>query len=113
MKIQTKEQNGIVIISLEGAMLGSGEALPLNEALHSMLDSGLNRAVIDLSGVTFINSSGLGMLIKGMTTLRDAGGDLKISGANEKVLNVFQITKLDSVLDQYPNVDDALSALSA
>ncbi len=112
MKISTSEEQNVVIISLEGAMLGGGESLELSNTLHGMIDSGKVNGIIDLEQVTFINSSGLGMLINGLTTLKNAGGHLRIARANEKVKHLLNITKLTSVLQPYDTIDAALQSLA-
>lgn len=112
MKIATAEQQGITVIALEGAMLGGGEAMALNETLHTMIDSGHVNGIIDLHAVSFVNSSGLGMLINGLTTLKNAGGELKIARANDKVKHLLTITKLTTVLQPYESIEDAVQSFS-
>jgi anti-sigma B factor antagonist len=110
MKINTAEDKGVVIISLEGAMLGGGEALELSNTLHTMIDAGNVNGIIDLDKVTFINSSGLGMLISGLTTLKNAGGNLKVARANDKVKHLLTITKLTTVFQPFDTLDDAVAS---
>ena len=110
MDITTKETQGVIVISLQGAMLGGGEAKSLSDTLHGMIDDGKINGVIDLGEVTFINSSGLGMLINGLTTLKNAGGQLKIARANEKVKHLLTITKLTSVLQPFDTLDEAVGS---
>jgi len=69
--------------------------------------SGQNRIVVDLGGVTFIDSSGLGALIAGLKSSRQAGGDLRIAGVPEQVMTVLRLTNLDRVLRAHSSVADA------
>ena len=112
MNITTSEEQGIVIIGLEGAMLGGGESLVLSDTLHGMIDDGKINGIIDLKDVTFVNSSGLGMLINGLTTLKNAGGQLRIARANDKVKHILAITKLNAVLQPYDSLESALKSFS-
>ena len=63
--------------------------------------------VADLSGVQWMNSSGLGMLMAGMTTLRSSGGDLRLANVSDRVRRPIEVTKLDSVLKIFDSVDEA------
>ena len=68
---------------------------------------GRPRIVVDLSDVTFIDSSGLGALIAGLKATRTAGGDLRIAAVPEQVMMVLRLTNLDRVLRAHPSVADA------
>ncbi len=110
MKFSTKEMNGVMVIKMEGSMLGGPEASELNNALHKLLDAKKKKIVVDLSGVSLMNSSGLGMLIGAVTTMRNAGGDMKIASAAEKVAQVFKITKIGNVIEQHDSVKSAVES---
>ena len=64
--------------------------------------------VIDLSGVDFMDSSGLGALISGLRATRQTGSDLRIAGATSQVLSVLKMTNIDRILPPYPDVAEAL-----
>lgn len=110
MKFSTKEINGVMVIKMEGSMLGGPEASELNNALHKLIEGKKKKIVVDLSGVTLMNSSGLGMLIGGVTTMRNASGDLKLAGANEKVTQVFKITRVGNVVELHETVKEAVES---
>lgn len=110
MKFSTKEQSGVTILRMEGSILGGPEATELNTSLHKLLDGKKKRIVVDLSGVSLMNSSGLGMLIGAVTTMRNAGGDLKIAAASEKVAQVFKITKVEKVMELHDTVKGAVES---
>ncbi|MFN3707641.1 STAS domain-containing protein [Microcella sp.] len=97
---------GIVILKPEGR-LNMVAAPGIREAVASIVDSGRARVAVDLSGVEFIDSSGLGALISGLKTTRQAGGDLRIAGANEQVKLVLSLTNLERVLTPYDSVEIA------
>lgn len=110
MKFSTKELNDITVVKMEGSMLGGPEASELNGALHKLLDAKKKQIVVDLSGVSLMNSSGLGMLIGAVTTMRNAGGDLKIASAVEKVAQVFKMTKVSNVIELHDSVKSAVES---
>jgi len=110
MDFSSTEKNGIVIIELKGAILGGPEATALNEYLHHLIDNGKKNVVVDVSNVDLMNSSGLGMLIGGYTTMTNAGGGLKLAAANEKIQNLITITKLHTIFLAYTTVDEAVAS---
>jgi anti-sigma B factor antagonist len=65
--------------------------------------------VCDLSGVGFLDSSGLAVLVSGLKAVRERGGFLKLSGLNEQVAKIFKLTMLDRVFESYPDVEAALA----
>jgi anti-sigma B factor antagonist len=109
MAFAITEREGAVIIGLDGAILGGPEANSLNTELHRLIDKGSRLVIIDLGKVTLMNSSGLGLLIGGLTTMRHAGGELRLAAANENIRNLITITKLHTIFQIYPTVDDAIA----
>lgn len=112
MKFSTKEMSDVIVLHFEGNMLGGPEASELNNTLHKLIEGKKKKIVIDLSGVTLMNSSGLGMMIGGVTTMRNAGGDLKIANAAEKIVQLFKITKISSVIEIHATVKSAVESFS-
>jgi anti-sigma B factor antagonist len=110
MKLKTKEIKGITIIELDGDVIGGPDMSTLNDRLHKLITEDKKNVVVDLKAVSFINSSGLGMLIGGLTTLRNSGGDLKLACAAKKVEHLLEVTKLLKVFDLYKNVNDAIAS---
>ena len=110
MKFSTKEITGVTVIKMEGSMLGGPEASELNNTLHKLIEGKKKKVVVEVGDVALMNSSGLGMLIGGVTTMRNAGGDLKIAGATNKVAQVFKITKVSSVVELHDSVKTAVES---
>jgi anti-sigma B factor antagonist len=110
MKLKTKEIKDIVVIELDGNVMGGPDASALNDYLHKLITEDKKNVVIDLKAVSFINSSGLGMLIGGLTTMRNSGGELKLARASKKVKHLLEVTKLLKVFDLHKNVNDAVAA---
>ncbi len=75
--------------------------------IEETVASGRTRIVVDLGEVSFIDSSGLGALISGLKTARQAGGDLRLAAVPEQVLTVLRLTNLDRVLPAHDTVADA------
>lgn len=110
MTLSTVTRGEVTVIALTGNLMGGPDASALNAKLHELVDAGTRRVVLDLGGVQFMNSSGLGLLIGGASLLKTAGGALKIAGASEKILTLIRITKLGSIFETYPSVEDAAAS---
>jgi|SRR3989304_5942791 len=112
MKVKTTEKYEAVIIELKGNVMGGEDTKDFNDLLHKMIDAGKKNIVLDLSGVKFMNSSGLGMLISGLTTMKKAGGLLKLAGTTEKIESLLIITKLITIFESFDSVDEAVKSFS-
>jgi len=80
------------------------------ESLRSMIAKKPPQVVIDLTRVTYLDSSGLAVLIEGMQNVQEYGGRFGLAGVQEDVKHVFDIARLDQVFEIYPDVDAALAA---
>ena len=103
-----QKQPGVAVIALAGkVMLGAGTAA-IEELITDRLAQGDRRIVIDLSGVTHIDSTGIGTLIASLGKVMQSGGSLAITGASGVVREGFRVTRLDSVFRFFPDVDSAV-----
>ena len=110
MKIKTTEKYEAVVLELKGNVMGGDDTKKFNETLHKLIDQEKTRMVIDLGGVKFMNSSGLGMLIGGLTTMKKAEGHLKLANVTEKIESLLIITKLIKIFESYDSVDEAVKS---
>ena len=83
----------------------------ISTALAAMIDQKPPRLVVDLSKVTYIDSSGLAVLIEGMQNVEAYGGKFILAGIQENVKPIFEIARLDQVFIIFPHVDAALAAI--
>lgn len=113
MSFKISEKYNCVVIEFKGNVMGGPDAVSLNENLHELIDQGKTNVVADLSRVGFMNSSGLGMLIGGLTTIRKAGGDLRIANATDKIESLLVITKLITVFKHFKSVDEAVASFES
>jgi anti-sigma B factor antagonist len=108
MQIDSHEiRPAVTALRLDGR-LNLVSAPQLKAAVTTAVQDGYPRVVVDLSAVTFLDSSGLGALIAGLKATRQAGGDLRMTGANEQVRTVLRLTNLDRVLRPYETVEAAV-----
>jgi len=82
----------------------------LREHLDEHISAGCHDLVVDLAGVSFMASTGLGVLVGRLKLVRAANGTLRLVCSSERILSVFSITGLDKVFQIFPSVDDALAA---
>lgn len=110
MTIIEKAVGEVIVLELTGKIMGGPDASLLNDKLHDLLDKGKTKVIADLAGVSWMNSSGLGILIGGLTTMRNNGGDLKLSGVTERIQNLLMITKLLTVFDAHDSLEKAVAS---
>lgn len=112
MKINLKHQTESEIISLHGDFISEPDQIALQDKVRGLVSGGKNQIVIDLAGVKYINSCGLGSLVCALTTVRMSGGEIRLAGIGTDVDRVMKMTKLDTIFHIYPNVMSALSTTS-
>ncbi len=110
MKISTSEKYNAVVIELKGNVMGGPEAQEFHGLLHKLLDENKKNVVVDLAQVKFMNSSGLGILISGYTTMKSGGGHLKLANATDKINSLLVITKLITIFENFESVDKAVES---
>lgn len=110
MSFNTSERYGCVVIEFKGNVMGGPDAVSLNEKLHELIDAEKTNIVVNLGKVKFMNSSGLGMLIGALTTMRKSGGDLRIANATDKIQSLLVVTKLITVFKHFHSVDEAVAS---
>ncbi|MDX9710896.1 MAG: STAS domain-containing protein [Ignavibacteriaceae bacterium] len=110
MKTKVSEKYNAVIIELKGDVMGGDDTKEFNQLLHKLIDEGKKNVIIDLGEVKFMNSSGLGMLISGLTTVKRENGGLKLANVTEKIESLLIITKLITIFESYDSVDEAVKS---
>ncbi|GAA4481812.1 anti-sigma factor antagonist BldG [Actinoallomurus oryzae] len=102
----------IAVIEVSG-WIEIASAPKLRDTLINVIDEGRVHLVIDLSGVVFLDSTGLGVLIGTLHRLRSRDGSLALAGASDRVYKVFHTTQLTKVLTITETVDDAIAAINS
>ena len=110
LKIATHVVEGVTVLECSGRIVFGDEAAALREQVKDLVASGKKQIVLNLSGVTYIDSGGLGTLVGLYTTARNAGGAIKLANLTQRVGDLLQVTKLLTVFDVYDNQDKAIKA---
>jgi anti-sigma B factor antagonist len=110
MKFKDKIEDGIGILTLKGKLMGYPETDQLHDEMKSFLGQKINKIIIDLNGVSWMNSMGVGSLMRCFTTIRNANGDLRLARMSEKARSVFVITQLISIFKIYETVEEAIDS---
>jgi anti-sigma B factor antagonist len=113
MDLLIEIQENVVVVNMKGNILGGPDGTLLYERLNACKDAGQMHVVLNMKDVAFMNSSGLGMLISGMTTMRNAGGDLRLANVPDKVRSLLIITKLNTIFKIFDSIEDAVASFDA
>lgn len=110
MKATTRSVDGVEIISLQGKItIGAGDT-QLREVIQNAMSGGKTNILLDMSGVTTIDSSGIGELVGSYTTVTNRGGKLKLLHLPAKLNELLHVTQLITVFEVYDNEQDALKS---
>src|SRR5213080_4169379 len=107
--IQTHISGDVFIVRCDGRIVFGDEGAALRERVRQML-SGSPRIVVNLNGVNYIDSGGLGILVGLSVSARNRGGELKLVSPSKRVNDLLQRTNLDTILRVYGNDEEAVAA---
>ncbi|HTS75626.1 MAG TPA: STAS domain-containing protein [Bryobacteraceae bacterium] len=100
------------VITLKGKLMLGEAAAQLETLVPQLLKSGRKNLVFDLSGVTHIDSTGIGRFIDAYSRLGQAGGQMRLAGATGAVRDSFRVTRLDTIFRFFPTVEAAVEGLN-
>ena len=107
----TEESLGTVkVLNLYGKMVGGEETQLMCNRIRELLEENNKNFVLNFRNVKWINSTGIGSIIGCMTSLRNKGGDLRFTNVHDAAVKYFRITKLDSIIKIYNNLNEAVDS---
>jgi len=106
---QPRDGSGVTVVKVDGQLI-VGNRQELKDLVFAALDKGERRILIDFSQTGYIDSSGLGALVSISKRVREAGGELRLSGLNEDLRSLFELTKLDTLFAIAETPQQALSS---
>jgi len=107
MEINTRQFNTITVLEIRGNIIGPPLSIRLSKTIYELVEKGKNKIIFDLSKVNWMNSAGLGIIVGGLTTIRNSGGELKLACPSGRVKKIFDMTNLTSIVDTYKSVEQA------
>jgi anti-sigma B factor antagonist len=107
MHIRERQSGGLHILRIDGDLLSEEAHEHLCEWVRTLVAGGTTQLTIDLSGIRYINSCGLGSLVSAFTTARKAGGEVRLAGSSLHVRELLAITHLDRVFTLLPGTEPA------
>jgi anti-sigma B factor antagonist len=109
LEIRETEREGVVILTLKGR-LTVGEASSLREKITEVLGKAKTNIILDLSGVDYIDSTGLGSMVICYTSVKKAGGALKLVNLNKRNIELLLLTKLHTIFEVFSDDTDAVNS---
>jgi len=108
VKLTTRQVGDVTVLDVAGRItLGEGSSV-LRDALRDMVSKNQKKILLNLGEVNYIDSSGIGELVSGFTTVTNSGGQLKLLNLNKRVKDLLQITKLYTVFDVHEDEAGAI-----
>ncbi len=108
MRIKQRMIQDVAVISLSGKLLGGPpDSEEFQDVIYQLIDQGITKVVIDLSDLKRMNSSGLGILISQLTSLRNRNGDLKLAAVSEIMEGILVMTKLNTIFETFKTPEGA------
>lgn len=108
IKAMSMDNLDIAILELKGAFIGGEETAELKKAATDFFEQGNRKLIIDLSGVTYLNSMGIGSLVSVYTMYSKDGGRVKLCGMGKSIQNMFVITKLVTIFEVEETREEAI-----
>ena len=119
LKYDVRQTRDVTILDLNGRLslgealaFGPGSGLVLSETIRELTKKGQKKILLNLAGVTYVDSSGVGQLVGALTTARNQSGDIKLLKPSVHVLELLKTTKLDGVFDIHEDETAAIQSFS-
>jgi anti-sigma B factor antagonist len=110
LKFTLKVVGDVCVLKLEGKFMGGGDSFFLREKIKNVLSTGIQKILVDLDGVPYIDSTGVGFLVGSHTTVSHEGGWLKLVRVKSKILDVLKVMNLLKIFDIYEDEETALKS---
>lgn len=112
MKIKERKRDGVAILEMSGKLMGGPDAAAFGETLKTLIHEGTSNIIVDLGKVSWVNSTGLGILISGYSTVKKSGGDLKLLHVSERIESIFMVSKLHTVFTSFEDEEMAVRSFA-
>jgi len=113
MKFTIDKKDDITIIALRAALEGGPDTLQIRDEVKSRLGEGERRFLLDMQDAGFVNSTGIGVVVSMLSSIKSQGGMLKVCGVSDRARRAFVTTGVLQLFDVYPTQEDAIQAFNA
>lgn len=110
LNISERQAGDVTILDMDGKVTIGEGSVALRSAIRRLLGEGKNKILLNLGGVGYVDSSGIGELVSSFTAVNKEGGTLKLLNLTQKIQDLLAITKLLTVFDVFENEGDALAS---
>ena len=110
MKIKIRKVDSVAILDLSGKLMGGPDADVFKETIRQLIQEGYKNILVNLAHVPWVNSTGLGILIAGYTTLKREGGTLKLTHVTDRIESILMITKLGTIFESFSDEEAAVKS---
>jgi anti-sigma B factor antagonist len=110
LNINERQAGDVTVLDMSGKITIGEGSVALRAAIRRLLEEGKKRILLNLSGVSYVDSSGIGELVSSYTAINKEGGQLKLLNLTQKIQDLLTITKLLTVFDVYENEAEALNS---
>lgn len=110
LNINERQAGDVTVLDMSGKITIGEGSVALRTAIRRLLEEGKKRILLNLSGVSYVDSSGIGELVSSYTAINKEGGQLKLLNLTQKIQDLLTITKLLTVFDVYDNEAEALNS---
>lgn len=111
MPVESKRiEGGTAVLVLSGRLVLGRELERLDTTVKSLLEHGDRRFVLDATGLEYLDSAAIGALVASMSLVKKSGGDLRMAGANSRIMRLFSVTGVDKMIPSFASVADATAA---
>jgi anti-sigma B factor antagonist len=104
---KSQTANGIPVLELAGSIYMGDDCRRMEREVEELISQSQPRVILDFSGVVYLDSSGIGSLVKSLSKLKKAGGAMRLAGVQGMVEGVLKLTRVNTVIGLYPNVTAA------
>lgn len=110
MKISEEIREDVAVLTVSGALMSGPEVASFHDHVKKLTNGGIKNVVVDFAKVKWFGSAMLGVLIASLTTLRNAGGDMRLTGITEKIDSILMVTQLAGIFRTLDSADRAVAS---
>ena len=110
LEITTREFDRVVVVDVVGKLTTTGGRTQLRDLIHVLSETGHKRFLLNLAGVDYVDSTGMGELVRCFSTVRQKGGEMKLLQVNKRVADLLQVTRLNTIFEIYSEERVALGS---